>query len=599
MATRTRTKSRTITNGPPRAVAYVRLSKAKSKPGDTEVGLETQLAGCERAIAAMGGTVVATEQDIQSGDRLDRPGLWAAIDRVRSGEANAIIVYALDRFGRDQDQQGVAVVAIKQAGGRLLSATENLDDGPTGVFMRSVYGYAGALELEKNRERTKRALNAKFRDTGKYKPSNRPPYGYRKLGNGAEATYEVEPAEAAIVRRIYAERAAGASLRAIPAGLTRDGIPTARGGHRWGPDVVKDILDREVYATGMHRCWRTEIVREADGVPWRDERPTGDQYVVEFPPFLDPALVERARATAARNVWRSRREDRSPEVGILRYGFARCAACGRAMAVTDTTPGRARNGRPRYQCASARHVTHPCPAPSGISIDVLDGPILTWLQAIIEDPRRADAYRVERQSATPDADALAAATAAEAHVGELEQHVAGLADNLGLLMGPAAQIAAERLNAINDDLTAARAQRDRLAAACRVTTTEAIRLHPQDALAAAILEVVHAMAAADPEPAQTLTVLLRLPEGAAEYTVPLSWKAWQAALAVLNVTVTVAQEASDAPRWVAEMRLVGGVTISTGATTNLLESRRWPRTSPAHAGTPWRSSDPRAGVRPR
>src|SRR5215213_1668558 len=508
MATRTRTKRRTTADGPLRAVAYVRLSKAKLKPGDTEVGLETQLAGCERAIAAMGGAVVGVEQDIQSGDRLDRPGLWAAIDRVQGGEANALIVYAVDRFGRDSVQQGVAVHAIRQAGGRLLSATENLEEGPLGDFMRSVYSLAGALELQKNRERTKRALGAKFHVAGKYKPSNRPPYGYRKLGSGADATYEVEPAEAAIVQRIYTERAAGASLRAIPIGLTRDGIPTARGGRRWGPDVVKDILDRECYATGKHPCWRTEIVRDADGMPQREERPADERYFVDFPAFLDPALAERAHATAARNVWRSRREDRSPEVGILRYGFARCAACGRAMAVTDTTPGRARNGKPRYQCASARHATRPCPTPSSVSIDVLDGPILMWLQAIIEDPRRADAYRVERQPATPDADALAAATAAEAHVGELEQHVAGLVDNLGLLTGPAAQIAAERLNAINDDLTAARAQRDRLAAACRVTTTEAIRLHPQDALAAAILEAVHAMAAADPEPAQTFTVLL-------------------------------------------------------------------------------------------
>jgi hypothetical protein len=59
-----------------RALAYVRLSKAKASPGDTEVGLETQLAGCERAVAAMGGSMVGVEQDIQSGDRLDRPGLW-------------------------------------------------------------------------------------------------------------------------------------------------------------------------------------------------------------------------------------------------------------------------------------------------------------------------------------------------------------------------------------------------------------------------------------------------------------------------------------------------------------------------------------------
>src|SRR5918995_2410124 len=117
MATRTRTKPRTTADGPLRAVAYVRLSKAKPKPGDTEVGLETQLAGCEGAIAALGGSVIAVEQDIHSGDRLDRPGLWRAIERVQSGDANAVIVYAVDRFGRDSVQQGVAVHAIRSPGG--------------------------------------------------------------------------------------------------------------------------------------------------------------------------------------------------------------------------------------------------------------------------------------------------------------------------------------------------------------------------------------------------------------------------------------------------------------------------------------------------
>src|SRR5215204_5110999 len=279
MATRTRTTPtrRPTSDEPIRAVAYVRLSKAKPKPGDTEVGLETQLAGCERAIAAMGGTVVATEQDIHAGDRLDRPGLWQAIEHVQSGDASAVIVYAIDRFGRDSVQQGVAVHAIRAAGGRLLSATQNLEEGPLGEFMRHVYEFAGAIELASVRERTKRGLGAKFHAAGKYKPSNRPPYGYRKLGSGADAMYEVEPVEAAIVRRIYAERAAGASLRAIPTGLTRDGIPTPRGGHRWGPDVVKDILDRECYATGKHPCWRTEIVRNADGVPRREERPADER----------------------------------------------------------------------------------------------------------------------------------------------------------------------------------------------------------------------------------------------------------------------------------------------------------------------------------
>src|SRR5215207_758701 len=78
----------TNVDAPIRAIAYVRLSKAKANPGDTEVGLETQQAGCERAIAAMGGSIVAVEKDILSGDRLDRPGLWRAIERIDANEAN-------------------------------------------------------------------------------------------------------------------------------------------------------------------------------------------------------------------------------------------------------------------------------------------------------------------------------------------------------------------------------------------------------------------------------------------------------------------------------------------------------------------------------
>src|SRR5262245_47029332 len=118
-ATKTRRRSqRTLpSDSPIRAIVYTRLSQAKPRPGDTEIGMATQLAGCERHISALSGTVVGTEQDILSGDRLDRPGLWRAIDRVRAGEANAIVVYALDRLGRDNVQQGVVVHALRGAGG--------------------------------------------------------------------------------------------------------------------------------------------------------------------------------------------------------------------------------------------------------------------------------------------------------------------------------------------------------------------------------------------------------------------------------------------------------------------------------------------------
>jgi site-specific DNA recombinase len=553
--------------GPLRAVAYVRLSRHKAGESKTdrrnsEVGLDTQRAGCERAIAALGGTVVAVEEDVISGDRLDRPGLWRAIERIVAGEANALIVYSLDRFGRDQNQQGVAVIEIKRAGGRLLSATENLEEGPMGDFMRSVYGLAAALELSKIRERTSRAFDAKFRTTARYKPSMRPPYGYRKVGVKEATTYEIEPAEAAIVRRIFEERAAGASLRRIAVGLDRDGIPTPAGGGVWGQSTLNRILDRPAYATGEHECWRTATVRDTDGVPFTEDRPAEDRYIAHFPPLIDPTLDERARATAERNVWRSRRDDRPGEFGIGRYGFFRCSGCGRALSVTMRGNPK---GRPRYVCGGHHNSPRDCQDPASISVHLLDGPVWWWVQSLIEDPSRVDAWRVVHQPDPADEQVVKALAAAEKAVAQREAEAATLLDNLGLLSGPAASAAADRLNALYDDLAQSRAGRDAIAEAVAhvaaaelpvITTLEAV-----DALAVAVQGAIDAMLHADPTPERTHTITVWTREGSRQITLPDSWKAKQAALSALGVTVVLAREDAEGPRWVAELRLPGGTVI--------------------------------------
>jgi DNA invertase Pin-like site-specific DNA recombinase len=45
-----------------------------------------------------------------------------------------------------------------------------------------------------------------------------------------------------LLSRMYAEQAAGASLREIADGLTRDGIATAQGGHSWHASTVSKAL---------------------------------------------------------------------------------------------------------------------------------------------------------------------------------------------------------------------------------------------------------------------------------------------------------------------------------------------------------------------
>ena len=289
-----------------------------------------------------------------------------------------------------------------------------------------------------------------------------------------------------------------------------------------------------------------------------------------MPTIIEPALAGRAQATAERNVWKSRRDDRAAEVGILRYEFVRCATCGRVMMVTTDGLGNA-----HYRCLHTSHPDRPCPASPSLAVEKLDGPFLNWLQGIIEDPSRAEAYHVEGKSAVPDAEALAAAQKAERRVAEIEQNIAKLIETQLVAEDFVAELLAAKLNDFNAELRRARAERDRLAAACRVTVTEdPPALVPQDVLAATILDAIEAMIEADPEPPQTSTVLLRVPEGLAEYTGPLSWKAWQTALSVLGVVVTVAPAKSGLPRWVADVRPRGDVAVTTAGGNGYLGKTR-------------------------
>ena len=489
---------------PIRAVAYLRLSKAKT--GDTrataerstEVGLETQRVGCERHVAALGGTIVATEHDVAAGDRLDnRTGLFRAIEAIESGVANTLIVYSLERLSRDAMQQSAIVQALRRAGGHLLSATETVEDGPLGDLMRAVYAFGGAYELAKTRERVNRALDAKFRLSKRYRPAGRPPYGYRRIGSGEAARYEIDPAESLIVRRIFAERAAGASVRAIITGLRADGVPTPAGRGQWGTHSVMSILGRPVYWTGQHEVWRTKTVRDADGVPFLEPRPAEERYSVPFPAFIDPEMAERAMQVAKRNVWQSNRHDRTEEFGIGRHGFFRCSGCGRAL-----TLAKPKVGRPKYACTSHAHLTRPCPAPTSISVDLIDTAIWGWVKMILAHPERAGSFRVVRR--VPDADpaAVAALVEAERRLADLEARTATLSGNLSLLAGAAAQIVADQLNTLAEELQQARATRDQLALEAEVAELlagpEADIVDPTDVVGRAVLHAVDACATRTP-----------------------------------------------------------------------------------------------------
>ena len=585
MSTRTRrrrTPARDL-QAPKRVVIVTRLSK---DPGDGAVNHGTQEAGCRRKAEAEGMTVVAVFRDDISGDRLDRPGLSQARAMIEAGEVEVLLTYATDRLSRDQVDVAVIVHQVRRAGGDVLSATEDLAAGPLGDFMRGTYAFAAQMELVKNRERTNRGLGARFAAQGKYKPGPRPPYGYRKEGTGGDATYHEHPAQAAVVRRIFAETAQGRSRRAVAKGLNAEGVPTASG-KPWDPALITRIIGRDTYWTGEHECWRTRTARDADNVPYAEIRPADERYRVGgFPVLVDAETAQRAKAAAARNRWATRRADRDPKTALLRYGFAVCGGCGQRLAV-DTN----RAGHVSYRCATVR-TNWRCRAQACIAVDKLDGPVWDWVLVVLQDPSQAGRYVYARPPAASVPDTVSALAAAEARVADLTAQADGLIANLALLSGPAARLAADRANGLNADLTAATAERDGLAAEiARARRPASPTVIPADAMARAGAAAIRAMLDAEPADPATVTrpvpgagplrppegaIVLRAPYAPGEYlpaslraqhaargtepavelalALPDTWKARRAALSVLNVEVRVNQAGAAAPRWEAVMR---------------------------------------------
>ena len=141
------TETETKLTGVGSRVGYVRVSTVAQT-------LEQQNA----ALAAAG--VARTFSDTMSGARDDRPGLAALLEYVREGDT--VVVWKLDRLGRNTLHILETVKALTDRGVTLVSTSDGIDSStPAGRMMIGVLGALAEYERELVKERTalKRALS--------------------------------------------------------------------------------------------------------------------------------------------------------------------------------------------------------------------------------------------------------------------------------------------------------------------------------------------------------------------------------------------------------------------------------------------------------
>lgn len=235
-----------------RAALYVRVSTEEQATGG--YGLAVQRERCLAMATVKGWSVVATFADegiSGTKDASERPGLAALLAAAEAGEIDAVIVLALDRLGRKTQIVLNLVERLTGFGVSLVSCKESLDTAtPQGQFVLTMFAALAQLERDTIVERTTAGRNQRGKVDGE--KGGRLPYGYKRL----PTEIVVDAEAAATVRRVFALRASGASLREIAAQL--DG-PSPRGGS-WYASGVSDVLRNEAAYRGGTRgdsavCW--------------------------------------------------------------------------------------------------------------------------------------------------------------------------------------------------------------------------------------------------------------------------------------------------------------------------------------------------------
>ena len=247
-----------------RAIGYVRVSSADQVANG--FGLDAQRQAITAYATAQGWELVGIEEDQGTsgtygvGDRNRdstprRPGLIAVLEAIENGEADALIVRALDRIGRAPAVCADVFSRVDRARGTFASITE---PALSSDLLRGLFAGMASDERRRILELTREGRLQKISQGG---PVGSVPYGYRLVGSRRAARVEIHEPEAVIVRRIHALRVSGHTMQAITAILNDEGIPAPRGGI-WRQSTVGKIAINTAYSGTFH--WGT-VRRLPDG----------------------------------------------------------------------------------------------------------------------------------------------------------------------------------------------------------------------------------------------------------------------------------------------------------------------------------------------
>jgi site-specific DNA recombinase len=314
---------------------YLRVSTEEQRERQS---IATQRDFAERYCALHGLTVsrVYADDGVTGTMPLDRRPEGSQVLRdARLKNFDQLLVYKLDRLGRDTRLTLDAVAELEKYGVRIRSMTEEFDTrSATGRLMLTMLSGFAAHERDIIRERSVAGTN-RVAQAGAWL-GGIVPFGYRKVGEQGNARIEPseEPipcvgiSEAEVIRTIFRMAAVERkSCFAISDYLNRTGVPCAyvrddrmvsRGKRKartsgvWRPGRVRNLLVSTAYK-GRHEYGK------------RSPNPKRELIIRQVPAIVTEEMWQQAQNTLSANALFSKRN--SVRNYLLR-GLVKCGLCG-------------------------------------------------------------------------------------------------------------------------------------------------------------------------------------------------------------------------------------------------------------------------------
>ena len=316
---------------------YARYSSENQR----EASIADQFRVCREFAQRQGWTIAGEYEDAAvSGATLLRSGFQAMMAKALRKEVDIVLAESLDRFSRDQEDTAGLFKRLTFAGVAIVTLAE----GDITFLHIGLKGTMNAMYLSELADKTRRGLRGRIENG---KAGGGLCYGYRvlrRLENGEVSTGEREivAEEAAVIRRIFRDYAAGSSPKQICKALNQEGIPGPQSA-LWSPSTIHGnatrgigILYNELYVGRM--VWNRQRFLKDPDTGKRVARPNPrSAWIVKEVPELrivddDAWKAVQDRYASVQRKWSATAKASFNQFRRPKYLFSGLTKCGECSA---------------------------------------------------------------------------------------------------------------------------------------------------------------------------------------------------------------------------------------------------------------------------